>query len=81
MNARALSFIDANVIMYAIGGVHPLKEPCVMLLQKIRNSTVRVVSNTEGLQEILYRYFSIKKIYSTDPHFDLIPGIRRIQPG
>jgi predicted nucleic acid-binding protein len=137
MNPPPLSFMDANVIMYAIGGVHPYREPCVMLLQKIKSGEVRVVSNTEVLREILYRYFSIKKsfiaesaytslvelceqilpvtlkdmqralellkrnpditprdavhaatmihngikkIHSTDPHFDRIPGIRRIKP-
>ena len=137
MTGPAIQFIDANVIMYALGGPHPLRIPCKSVLEKIKNGGIQVVSNTEVLQEILYRYFSIKKhtlaelayssvvdlcqnilpltiqdtdgalellkqvpqitsrdaihasnmlnngikdILSTDPHFDLIAGIQRIDP-
>ena len=137
MSPSPYQFIDANVIMYAIGGAHPLREPCRTALSKIKDGLIQVVTNTEVLQEMLYRYFSIKKpsqgeaaysalmeicdeilpitlhdmdlaldllkkhpsitsrdavhaatminhnikeIISTDPHFDLIPDIRRIPP-
>ena len=130
-------FIDANLIMYSIGGPHPLREPCKKLLEKIKSREILGVTNTEVLQEILYRYFSmgrgtlgeiayqsmiefctdifpvrvvdtdkaleilkmvngitsrdaihaatmmnngIKEIISTDPHFDLIHEIKRIDP-
>jgi hypothetical protein len=137
MNSLSYRFIDANVVMYSLGGSHPLRDPCKATLEKIREGGSEVVTNTEVLQEILYRFFSIKKyslgelvytsmvelcvevlpvtlkdthralellkrtpditsrdaihaatminngveeIYSTDPHFDLIPEIRRLQP-
>lgn len=137
MSDQVFRFLDANLIMYSLGGPHPLRDPCKSILERIKNGIVRVVTNTEVLQEILYRYFSIKKqtlgelaysslidlceeifpvtvqdtdrvlellkgypditsrdaihaatmlnrgikdILSTDPHFDLIPGIRRIDP-
>ncbi len=130
-------FLDANVIMYSLGSSHPLKEPCKNILEKIKSGDIRAVTNTEVLQEILHRYFSlgkpdiaeighasmirlclrvlpvtlaetnralelmktnsaitsrdaihaatminndIKQIISTDSHFDLIPGINRIDP-
>jgi len=130
-------FIDANLIMYSIGGPHPLREPCKKILEKIKSREILGVTNTEVLQEILYRYFSIerrtlgeiayrsmiefctdvfpvrvvdidkaleilkrvngitsrdavhaatmihngiKEIISTDPHFDLIHEIKRIDP-
>jgi predicted nucleic acid-binding protein len=130
-------FIDANLIMYSIGGPHPLHEPCKKFLEKIKSREILGVTNTEVLQEILYRYFSIerrtlgeiayrsmiefctnifpvrvvdtdkaleilksvngitsrdavhaatmihngiKEIISTDPHYDLIPEIKRIDP-
>ena len=130
-------FIDTNLIMYSIGGPHPLREPCKKLLEKIKSREILGVTNTEVLQEILYRYFSmgrgtlgeiayqsmiefctdifpvrvvdtdkaleilkrvngitsrdaihaatmmnngIKEIISTDPHFDLIHEIKRIDP-
>lgn len=138
MNPPSYQFIDANLIMYSLGGSHPLRDPCKATLEKIREGRSQVVTNTEVLQEILYRFFSIKKyslgevaytstvdlcleilpvtlkdtnralellkrtseitprdaihaatminngikeILSTDPHFDLIPEIRRIPPG
>ena len=130
-------FIDANLIMYSIGSPHFLREPCKKCLEKIKSREILGVTNTEVLQEILYRYFSIerrtlgeiayksmiefctdifpvrimdtdkaleilkrvngitsrdavhaatmihngiKEIISTDPHFDLIQEIKRVDP-
>ena len=130
-------FLDANVIMYSLGSSHSCKEPCKKILEKIKLGDIRAVTNTEVLQEILHRYFSIgkpdiaeigytsmvhlcltifpvtlaetnralelmkanpaitsrdaihaatminneiKEIISTDAHFDLILGIKRIDP-
>ena len=137
MSAPQVLFIDANMIMYSMGGPHPLREPCKRFFEKIKSREILGVTNTEILQEILYRYFSIerrtvgemayqsivefctdifpvrvadtdkaleilkkvrgitsrdaihsatmihngiKEIVSTDPHFDLIPEIKRIDP-
>jgi predicted nucleic acid-binding protein len=121
-------FIDTNIFIYGKGKDHPLKGPCVSLMERIRENEIKAIINTEIIQEILYRFQSIKKmsagillareavaictrilpvaetdlslaleilerhaatminngvkeIYSTDPHFDLIPEIRRLQPG
>jgi len=65
-------FLDANIIMYALGGPHPLQQPCRKILEQTKSGTLLLVSDTEVLQEILYR--------STDKHFDSIPGIRRLDP-
>jgi hypothetical protein len=137
VNPPPALFIDANLIMYSIGSSHPLREPCQKFLEKIKSQEILGVTNTEVLQEILYRYFSIgrktlgeiayqsmiqfcadifpvrvedmdkalellkrvngitsrdavhaatmirngvKEIISTDPHFDLIDQIKRIDP-
>jgi len=137
ISARPVLFIDANLIMYSIGRAHPLRESCKKFLEKIKSREILGVTNTEVLQEILYRYFSIerktlgeiayqsmvelctdifpvrvvdtdkaleilkrvsgitsrdavhaatminngiKEIISTDPHFDVIPEIKRIDP-
>jgi len=137
INKPPVMFIDANLIMYSIGGPHPLCEPCKKFLEKIKSREILCVTNTEVLREILYRYFSIerrthgeiayqsmiefctdifpvrvvdtdkaleilkmvngitsrdaihaatmmnngiKEIISTDPHFDLIHEIKRIDP-
>ena len=137
INAPPTLFIDANLIMYSIEGPHPLRDHCKKFLEKIKSQEILSVTNTEVLQEILYRYFSIergtlgeiayqsmikfctdvfpvrvadtdkaleilkrvkgitsrdavhaatmihngiKEIISTDPHFDLIHEIKRIDP-
>jgi hypothetical protein len=59
VTSTELYFIDANIIMYAIGKRHPLKEPCRTVLNSIKGGDITVVTNTEVLQEILYRYFAI----------------------
>jgi predicted nucleic acid-binding protein len=123
--------------MYSIGSPHPLREPCKKVLEKMKSGEILSVTNTEVLQEILYRFFSIgrgtlgeiayqsmiefctdifpvrvvdtdkaleilkrvngitsrdalhaatmmhngiKEILSTDPHFDLIDEIKRVDP-
>jgi predicted nucleic acid-binding protein len=137
MKYSACRFIDANIIMYAIGMPHPLKNPCRAILDEIKNGSLQVVTNTEVLQEVLYRFYSLKRndqaeiaynaltgmcleiisitrkdmdlslsllkeypqittrdavhaatminneieeIISTDSHFDLIQGIKRVKP-
>lgn len=54
-------FLDSNLIMYSIGSPHPLRGPCKKVLEKIKSQEILGVTNTEVLQEILYRYFSIER--------------------
>jgi len=54
-------FLDANLIMYSLGGPHPSREPCKRVLERIKSGEIRALTNTEVLQEILHRYFSIGK--------------------
>jgi len=62
MNPPKIYFIDANLVMYSIGSPHPLRDPSKRVFGKIREKKVFVLTNTEVLQEILYRYSSIGKI-------------------
>ncbi len=54
-------FLDANVLMYAIGKAHPCKAPCIQVLERIEDETIHVVSSVEVLQEILHRYRSLRE--------------------
>ena len=45
--------------MYAAGNAHPLREACRASLGKALERRVSLVTDSEVLQEILYRYFSI----------------------
>lgn len=57
----SLHFLDSNIVMYSLGSSHPLKTPCMRILEKIRSSRIQVCTNTEVFQEILYRYYSLDK--------------------
>ena len=59
MDAGGSYFLDANVLMYAAGSAHPLREPCRDALARAVDQEVSLVTDAEVLQEILYRYFSI----------------------
>ncbi len=58
---KAPCFLDANLVMYSVGGPHPLRTPCITVIKKIKAGEVSAATNTEVLQEILHRYFSIGK--------------------
>ena len=56
-----IPFIDANIIMYTVGKEHKYKGPCSLLVRRIAEKNIVVASDTEVLQEILYRYWLIRK--------------------
>jgi predicted nucleic acid-binding protein len=56
-----IPFIDANIIMYTVGKEHKYKHPCSLLVRRIAKENIVVASDTEILQEILYRYWLIRE--------------------
>ena len=54
-------FLDANILMYAVGKEHPYREPCRAILRRIALDELIVVTNVEVLQELLHRYRSLGK--------------------
>jgi len=54
-------FLDANVLMYAAGGPHSLRESCRAALQAAIDQRVSLVTDSEVLQEILHRYFALQR--------------------
>lgn len=52
-------FVDTNVFMYAVGADHPLKAPCVSLLEAVARGRAHAVTSVEVLQEILHRYSAL----------------------
>ena len=56
LSPRALKLIDANVLIYAAGGDHPYKEPCLRFLQSVREGSQQATADVEVLQEILHYY-------------------------
>jgi hypothetical protein len=54
-------FIDSNVPMYVAGRDHPLREPALRFLNRVRAGDVDACTSTEVLQEILYRYVGLRR--------------------
>jgi len=54
-----IHFIDTNVPMYAVGAEHPLKKPCVAILEAVATGVLTAVTDIEVLQEILHRYTAL----------------------
>lgn len=53
-----MRLIDTNIIMYALGKPHPLRDPCRELLNKVAREEVEANVDTEVIQELLYVYSS-----------------------
>jgi predicted nucleic acid-binding protein len=49
-------FLDANIIMYALGGPHLYREPCRKTLAAVEADAIDEVTSVEVLQGILHRY-------------------------
>jgi uncharacterized protein len=54
-------FIDANIPMYAAGADHPLKTPCIAILEAAAKGKLEAVTDAEVLQEILHRYTALNQ--------------------
>lgn len=63
-------FIDANIPMYAAGESHPHKEPSLELLERVAAGHLKAVTDSEVLQEILYRFWSLKLLPKALEVFD-----------
>ncbi|MBI5399790.1 type II toxin-antitoxin system VapC family toxin [Candidatus Saganbacteria bacterium] len=54
-------FIDTNIFIYAQGLEHKYKQPCQIVMRLVAADEIYGVTNTEVLQEIMYRYDAIGK--------------------
>ena len=54
-------FLDANVVMYAVGSDHPYRLPCQQVMSAIVNDMLRAAIDTEIVQEILHRYGALRR--------------------
>ncbi len=57
-----MTFIDTSIIMYAAGGEHRYKAPCLNIIKAILTGKLRAATDVEVLQEILCRYWHMGEI-------------------
>ncbi len=55
-------FVDSNIPMYVAGSAHPLRDPALRFLERVRAGEIEACTSTEVLQEILYRYSGLRRL-------------------
>ena len=54
-------FVDTNIPMYAAGREHRYRKACQVIINALAEGSIQGVTDTEVLQEILYRYHYINR--------------------
>ena len=60
-NSDPAVLLDTNVFMYAAGEDHPLREPCVRIVEMVTARPDRFLADAEVFQEIIHRYRSVRR--------------------
>ncbi len=72
-------FLDVNIPMYAGGKDHPYKESCAWIMTEVAERRLKVATDTEVIQEILYRYGAIERwetgVAMANAVMELVPEI------
>lgn len=67
-------FIDTNVIMYAVGGEHPLKDQARQFLEESLEQGKLLATSAEVLQELLHAYLPLNRQETLDAALTLAEG-------
>jgi uncharacterized protein len=61
-----MTFVDTNVVMYAVGREHPLREEARSFWLEQAESGEVLVSSAEVLQELLHAYLPVGRLETLD---------------
>jgi predicted nucleic acid-binding protein len=65
-------FVDTNVIMFAVGREHPLKEEAREFFRDEIGRRSRLVTSSEVLQELLHAYLPVGRLHALDSALALV---------
>lgn len=65
-------FVDTNVIMYAVGRGHPLKEESRSFFRDQVGRRSRLVTSAEVLQELVHAYLPVGRLQTLDSALALV---------
>ena len=68
-------FVDTNVIMYAVGGEHPLRARARAFFLESLSSGVPRVTSAEVLQELLHAYIPVGRMATLDSAIELVENL------
>ncbi len=64
-------FVDANVLMYAVGRPHPLREEARSFFERALARRDALVTSAEVLQELLHAYLPVGRLETLDAALQL----------
>lgn len=67
-------FVDTNVLMYAVGGEHPLRDPARAFFLRSARENLPLATSAEVLQELLHAYLPVGRTATLDAAFRLAEG-------
>ena len=65
-------FVDANVLMYAVGSSHPHRQTAIEFFVNAQRTGARLVTSAEVLQELLHVYSSVDKYQRLEEALTLV---------
>ena len=79
-----MTFVDTNVIMYAVGREHPLRDEARAFFERSLASGEPLATSAEVLQELLHAYLGVGRIATLDAALALaratIPAVWSVEP-
>ena len=66
-----MTFVDTNVIMYAVGRSHPLRQEARVFFEESVSRGRALVTSAEVLQELLHAYIPVGRIQTLQAALDL----------
>lgn len=67
-----MTFVDTNVIMYAVGRAHPLKEEARRFFEEAIRDGTPLATSAEVLQELLHTYLPVTRLETLDAALALV---------
>lgn len=68
-------FLDTNVVIYAVGRPHPLRDPARAALKESRRAGEALVTSAEVFQELLHAYLRVERDLELDRAWALLRAV------
>lgn len=67
-----MTFVDTNVVMYAVGRPHPLREPAREFFTESARDRTALCTSAEVLQELVHAYLPVQRESTLDSAMALV---------
>jgi predicted nucleic acid-binding protein len=67
-----VTFVDANVVMFAVGRPHPLKDEARRFFEEAVRDETPLATSAEVLQELLHAYLPVGRLETLDAALELV---------